>query len=207
MPSWLGGGAFGRCVRGEAGPDNRGRASRADAAGRPPEGCHSWFPARSSIRPRGRGNIDSRGFDRAGRCAATYSALADFEPAGRGAVHQTAIIKLNGGLGAGMGLSAAKSLLPVRPGLSFLDLIARQVLWARERYAAALPLVLMHSQQTRDDSLAELAKFPRSRAPACSRCCGRMGSATRSSPTRIIWAGFSIFESSAGSLRTACPLP
>lgn len=89
-----------------------------------------------------------------------YAALAEFESAGRDAVHRAAVIKLNGGLGTSMGLSAAKSLLPVRPGVSFLDLIARQVLLARERFGASLPLVLMNSYRTRDDSLAELAKFP-----------------------------------------------
>ena len=89
-----------------------------------------------------------------------YEGLAEFEAAGREAVHATAVIKLNGGLGTGMGLSAAKSLLPIRPGLSFLDLIARQVLWARQHLQASLPLVLMNSYRTRDDSLSALAKFP-----------------------------------------------
>ena len=37
------------------------------------------------------------------------------------------VLKLNGGLGTGMGLEKAKSLLPVTGGLSFLDLIAQQV--------------------------------------------------------------------------------
>lgn len=89
-----------------------------------------------------------------------YSDLAGFEQAGQEAVHHTAILKLNGGLGTSMGLSAAKSLLPVRPGISFLDLIAREVLWARERYRAELPLVLMNSYRTRADTLAALEKFP-----------------------------------------------
>ena len=40
-------------------------------------------------------------------------------------------MKLNGGLGTSMGLDRAKSLLEVRDGLTFLDIIARQVLWAR----------------------------------------------------------------------------
>ena len=39
----------------------------------------------------------------------------------------TAVLKLNGGLGTSMGLERAKSLLPVKDGASFLDLIARQV--------------------------------------------------------------------------------
>jgi UTP--glucose-1-phosphate uridylyltransferase len=94
------------------------------------------------------------------RALPNYAELEGFEPAGREALHHVAIIKLNGGLGTGMGLSMAKSLLPVRPGLTFLDLIARQVLWAREQFGVALPLVLMNSFQTRDDSLAALARFP-----------------------------------------------
>ncbi len=76
------------------------------------------------------------------------------------ALAQTVVIKLNGGLGTSMGLEAAKSLLPVRDGLSFLDLIARQVLAARETYGARLPLVLMNSFRTQEDSLAALAAHP-----------------------------------------------
>jgi UDP-N-acetylglucosamine pyrophosphorylase len=40
---------------------------------------------------------------------------------------QTAVIKLNGGLGTSMGLEKAKSLLTVKDGKTFLDLIAEQV--------------------------------------------------------------------------------
>ena len=42
------------------------------------------------------------------------------------------VIKLNGGLGTGMGMDKAKSLLPVRGGLTFLDIVARQVLHIRQ---------------------------------------------------------------------------
>eukprot|EP00854_Cymbomonas_tetramitiformis_P002163 gene2163-2869_t len=38
----------------------------------------------------------------------------------------TAVLKLNGGLGTSMGLERAKSLLPVKHGITFLDLIAKQ---------------------------------------------------------------------------------
>lgn len=45
------------------------------------------------------------------------------------------MFKLNGGLGTSMGLERAKSLLTVRNGtVSFLDLIAQQVLAVREKY-------------------------------------------------------------------------
>lgn len=76
------------------------------------------------------------------------------------AIGQTVIIKLNGGLGTSMGLDKAKSLLEVRDGKSFLDLIATQVLAARERYGARLPLLLLNSFRTREDSLAALANYP-----------------------------------------------
>ena len=81
------------------------------------------------------------------------------EEAGRAALDATVVIKLNGGLGTSMGMQAAKSLLPVREGLTFLDIIARQVLTARRRWSTALPLVVMNSFRTRDDTLAALATY------------------------------------------------
>ena len=50
------------------------------------------------------------------------------------ALSRTAVVKLNGGLGTSMGLSGPKSVLEVRDGLTFLDVIARQVLALRERH-------------------------------------------------------------------------
>jgi UTP--glucose-1-phosphate uridylyltransferase len=78
-------------------------------------------------------------------------ALADL---GRAHLGRAVIIKLNGGLGTSMGLEAAKSLLPVKDGQSFLALIASQ---ARH---AGCPLVLMNSFSTRADSLALLDSLP-----------------------------------------------
>jgi len=69
------------------------------------------------------------------------------------------IVKLNGGLGTSMGLSDPKSLLEVKPGVSFLDVLARQVLALRERHNARLPLVLMNSAVTRDPSLQVLRRY------------------------------------------------
>ena len=73
---------------------------------------------------------------------------------------QAAVIKLNGGLGTSMGMSGPKSLVEVKDGLTFLDLIVRQILDLRERTGARLPLVLMNSFRTRDTSLAALARYP-----------------------------------------------
>lgn len=76
------------------------------------------------------------------------------------ALARTAVVKLNGGLGTSMGMDRAKSLLPVRGDRTFLDVIAGQVLAARAATGARLPLVLMNSFRTRDDSLAALAAHP-----------------------------------------------
>ena len=89
-------------------------------------------------------------------------ALADVdvsEPAAAEALAGTVVIKLNGGLGTSMGLDRAKSLLEVRDGLTFLDVIARQVLALRERYDVQLPLLFMDSFRTRDDTLAALSSY------------------------------------------------
>ncbi|MBE7325349.1 UTP--glucose-1-phosphate uridylyltransferase [Nocardioides sp. Y6] len=75
------------------------------------------------------------------------------------AVRATAVIKLNGGLGTSMGMDRAKSLLCVRRGLSFLDIIVRQVLHLRERYDATLPLVFMNSFRTSQDTLDALGRY------------------------------------------------
>ena len=73
---------------------------------------------------------------------------------GRQALSETVLIKLNGGLGTSMGLERAKSLLVVKEGLTFLDIIARQAL------AAKIPLLLMNSFATRRDSLFLLDNYP-----------------------------------------------
>ena len=69
------------------------------------------------------------------------------------------IVKLDGGLGTSMGLSGPKSLLEVKHGTSFLDVLATQVLALRERHGARLPLVLMNSAATRGPSLDALRRY------------------------------------------------
>jgi UTP--glucose-1-phosphate uridylyltransferase len=84
---------------------------------------------------------------------------ADALPDAEAPLDEAVVIKLNGGLGTSMGMSRAKSLLEVKDGLSFLDVIARQVLALREANGARVPLVLMNSFYTRDDSLALLRRY------------------------------------------------
>jgi len=77
------------------------------------------------------------------------------------ALSQTVFIRLNGGLGTSMGMDRAKSLLPVRDGLSFLDIIVRQLQAVRASTGVQAPLILMNSFRTRDDSLELLSGYPR----------------------------------------------
>jgi UTP--glucose-1-phosphate uridylyltransferase len=72
---------------------------------------------------------------------------------GKRMMRKTAVIKLNGGLGTSMGLERAKSLLPVKDNLTFLDVIARQSMKAN------VPLVLMNSFATEQDSLRALQSY------------------------------------------------
>ena len=76
------------------------------------------------------------------------------------ALRQVAMVKLNGGLGTSMGITGPKSALVVKDGLSFLDVIARQTLALRKQYGVDLPLILMNSFRTRDESLAILGRYP-----------------------------------------------
>ena len=71
------------------------------------------------------------------------------------------VIKLNGGLGTSMGLEKAKSLIPVKDGLTFLDFIARQILWLRRQHGTGGPrFLLMDSFSTSADTLGYLSKYP-----------------------------------------------
>lgn len=78
----------------------------------------------------------------------------------RSALDRAVVLKLNGGLGTSMGLRGPKSLIEVKPGRSFLDIVAQQVLALRERHGVRLPLVLMNSFSTREASLEALARHP-----------------------------------------------
>jgi UTP--glucose-1-phosphate uridylyltransferase len=89
----------------------------------------------------------------------TLDELPSDPEAEREALRRAIVLRLNGGLGTSMGLHAAKSLLEAKDGLSFLDIIARQVLALRHEHDAELPLVLMDSFSTQEDSLEALSEY------------------------------------------------
>ena len=83
--------------------------------------------------------------------------LDEFDPAAESAIPKTIVLTLNGGLGTSMGLDRAKSLVVAKNGLSFLDVVVRQIQFLRNRCRAPLPLLLMNSFSTDADSLAAIA--------------------------------------------------
>ena len=85
--------------------------------------------------------------------------LAGGTVAGPELLGRAVVIKLNGGLGTGMGLQGPKSLLEVRQGLNFLDLMARQILDLRRTSGLPVRLLLMNSFSTSGDTLAHLQKY------------------------------------------------
>ena len=72
---------------------------------------------------------------------------------------KTVMLKLNGGLGTGMGLEKAKSLLKLKGSDTFLDFIAKQVLHMRAKFGVPLAFMLMNSFSTSSDTLEALAKY------------------------------------------------
>jgi UTP--glucose-1-phosphate uridylyltransferase len=76
------------------------------------------------------------------------------------ALKKTVIVKLNGGLGTTMGLKGPKSLIPVKNGLTFLDITALQVINISKKYDFPVPLLLMNSFRTEEQSTVLLSKYP-----------------------------------------------
>lgn len=81
--------------------------------------------------------------------------VAEFDP---DLLSKTVVIKLNGGLGTSMGLEKVKSLLEVKSGKTFLDLIARQILYLRDKTGSQVKFLLMNSQASSADTLEYLAE-------------------------------------------------
>ena len=89
----------------------------------------------------------------------TLELIANEAPADAAMLAQAVVIKLNGGLGTGMGLQGPKSLLAVRDGVNFLDLMVRQILDLRKSSGAPVRLLLMNSFSTSAETLAHLEKY------------------------------------------------
>ncbi len=88
----------------------------------------------------------------------SFQEINTSKEASRELLKKLVVIKLNGGLGTGMGLNRAKSLIRVKSGLCFLDLITRQIQHLRQSMGIQQPLFqLMNSFSTQSDSLKHLS--------------------------------------------------
>jgi UTP--glucose-1-phosphate uridylyltransferase len=85
--------------------------------------------------------------------------IEDLHVIGEEALKHAVVIKLNGGLGTSMGLSTAKSLIPVKNGLSFLDITALQIRSLNSRFGLSIPLIMMNSFNTESDTEAALKRY------------------------------------------------
>ncbi|TMW91743.1 hypothetical protein EJD97_013954 [Solanum chilense] len=72
------------------------------------------------------------------------------------------VLKLNGGLGTTMGCTGPKSVIEVRNGLTFLDLIVKQIEALNAKFGCSVSLLLMNSFNTHDDTLKIVEKYANS---------------------------------------------
>jgi len=82
-----------------------------------------------------------------------FTNIKEFASAGRNVLKNAVIITLNGGLGTSMGLTGAKSLLKIKNGKTFLEIILKQA----EKYG--VKLALMNSFNTHQDTVSSLSNL------------------------------------------------
>ncbi|KAJ3040111.1 UTP-glucose-1-phosphate uridylyltransferase [Rhizophlyctis rosea] len=109
-----------------------------------------------------------------------YKDLPQINDAGKSNVlEKLAVLKLNGGLGTTMGCVGPKSAIEVREGMTFLDLTVRQIEYLNSANNVNVPLILMNSFNTDEDThriiqkykghKLQLLTFNQSRYPRVSR--------------------------------------
>ncbi|XP_037480660.1 UTP--glucose-1-phosphate uridylyltransferase-like [Triticum dicoccoides] len=72
------------------------------------------------------------------------------------------VLKLNGGLGTTMGCTGPKSVIEACNGFTFLDLIVIQIESLNKKYGCSVPLLLMNSFNTHDDTQKIVEKYSNS---------------------------------------------
>ncbi|XP_037545931.1 UTP--glucose-1-phosphate uridylyltransferase isoform X2 [Nematolebias whitei] len=74
-------------------------------------------------------------------------------------LNKLAVVKLNGGLGTSMGCKGPKSLISVRNENTFLDLTVQQIEHLNKKFNTDVPLVLMNSFNTDEDTKKIMQKY------------------------------------------------
>ena len=134
--------------------------SKMRAAGLSAAACASFANAWRQAASGQAGLMPEDGLDPAGGIPSLAEVTSSSAP-DPALLEKLCVIKLNGGLGTSMGLERAKSLIPVKDGLNFLDFIARQILALRAAHSTKGPrFLLMDSFGTSADTLEYLGKYP-----------------------------------------------
>lgn len=74
-------------------------------------------------------------------------------------LNKLCVLKLNGGLGTTMGCTGPKSVIEVRGDLTFLDLTVQQIEQLNVKYNANVPLILMNSFNTHEETQKIIEKY------------------------------------------------
>ena len=134
----------------------KGAEEKMREAGQPDEAIRSFRSAYERLVSGESAMLPSAELEPAGDA----DALDQLPEADPGVLDHVAVIKLNGGLATTMGLRSPKSLVEVRDGKSFLDIIVGQTLALRKQHDVRLPLVLMNSEATREETMRALDAYP-----------------------------------------------
>ncbi|KAM0057393.1 putative UTP--glucose-1-phosphate uridylyltransferase [Helianthus debilis subsp. tardiflorus] len=89
----------------------------------------------------------------------TLSAVPEDAAETKSLLDKLVVLKLNGGLGTTMGCTGPKSVIEVRNGLTFLDLIVIQIESLNKKYGCSVPLLLMNSFNTHEDTQKIIEKY------------------------------------------------
>lgn len=74
-------------------------------------------------------------------------------------LNKLVVVKLNGGLGTSMGVQGPKGLMEVRDDNTFLDLTIQQIAHLNKTHSCDVPLVLMNSSLTEEDTQRSLQRY------------------------------------------------
>ena len=92
-----------------------------------------------------------------------YTNYADLPPPNKSEIkallEKLVVVKLNGGLGTTMGCKGPKSAITVRDGLTFLDITVQQIEELNKKYDTNVPLVLMNSFNTDEETHKLIQKY------------------------------------------------
>jgi UTP--glucose-1-phosphate uridylyltransferase len=93
-----------------------------------------------------------------------YETLPKIAPIDSNSLSKLAVLKLNGGLGTTMGCVGPKSAIEVRDNMTFLDLTVRQIEYLNKFSGVDVPLLLMNSFNTAEETHRMIQKYADSNA-------------------------------------------